>query len=70
MSLSPGLHEGLAVHGPEPSVVTVELHPNDEGTRLVLTHERLPEDVVESHRGGWGAMLDLLAGILVESRET
>ena len=53
--------------GPEPSVVTVELHPHDEGTRMVLTHERLPVGVVESHRGGWGSMLERLAEIL--SRE-
>jgi uncharacterized protein YndB with AHSA1/START domain len=50
--------------GPEPSLVTVELHPHDEGTRLVLTHERLPAGVVESHEGGWGTMLKRLAGTL------
>jgi len=50
--------------GPEPSLVTVELHPHDDGTRLVLTHERLPEDVVDGHRNGWGSMLERLAGIL------
>jgi uncharacterized protein YndB with AHSA1/START domain len=50
--------------GPEPSVVTVELHPHEEGTRLVLTHDRLPAEVLESHRGGWAAMLDRLAEIL------
>lgn len=49
---------------PEPSLVTVQLHPNDGGTRLVLTHERLPDDAVESHRGGWGSMLERLAGTI------
>jgi uncharacterized protein YndB with AHSA1/START domain len=47
--------------GPEPSVVTVELRPADDGTELVLTHERLSEDQVEPHTGGWGRMLDRLA---------
>jgi uncharacterized protein YndB with AHSA1/START domain len=47
--------------GPEPSVVTVELRPADDGTELLLTHERLPEDQVEPHAGGWGRMLDRLA---------
>jgi len=50
--------------GPEPGRVTVEVHPHPEGTRLVLTHERLPDDVVESHRNGWTAMLERLAGAL------
>jgi uncharacterized protein YndB with AHSA1/START domain len=46
--------------GPEPSVVTVELRPGDEGTELVLSHKRLPRDQVEPHAGGWGRMLDRL----------
>ena len=50
--------------GTEPSVVTVEMHPHDDGTRLVLTHERLPEEVIDGHRDGWGAMIGRLAGIL------
>lgn len=51
--------------GPEPSLVTVELHPHGDGTRLTLSHERLPSDIVESHRGGWDTMLERLAGVLV-----
>ncbi|HYZ12273.1 MAG TPA: SRPBCC domain-containing protein [Actinomycetota bacterium] len=50
--------------GAEPSVVTLELHPHDDGTRVVLTYERLPEDVVDGHRDGWGTMIKRLAGIL------
>jgi uncharacterized protein YndB with AHSA1/START domain len=50
--------------GPEPSVVTVELTPRGAGTRLVLTHERLPDEVVTSHLGGWGRMVDRLADLL------
>jgi uncharacterized protein YndB with AHSA1/START domain len=50
--------------GPTPSVVTVELRPDGDQTELILTHERLPEDQVESHRGGWGQILDNLAAAL------
>lgn len=46
--------------GPEPTVVTVELRPVEDGTELVLTHAQLPEDQVEPHAGGWGRMLDRL----------
>lgn len=48
--------------GPEPTVVTVELRPAREGTELLLIHRGLPEDQVEPHAGGWGGMLDRLAG--------
>ena len=44
--------------GPEPTVVTVELLPTEDGTELVLTHDRLPEDQVKPHAGGWGRMVD------------
>ena len=47
--------------GPEPTVVTVELSPAENGTELLLRHERLPEDQVKPHTGGWGRMLDRLA---------
>lgn len=50
--------------GPQPSRVTVELHPHPEGTRLVLIHDHLPDDVVESHRDGWDTMLGRLAEVL------
>lgn len=50
--------------GPAPSVVTVSLAPEGEGTRLVLVHERLPSASVESHAGGWGSILDNLASAL------
>lgn len=46
--------------GAEPSVVTVTLTADGDRTRLVLLHERLPEDAAQSHRGGWGAMLQRL----------
>jgi uncharacterized protein YndB with AHSA1/START domain len=36
-----------------PTVVTVELHAQDGGTELVLTHRRLPPERVDGHRRGW-----------------
>ena len=48
------------------SVVTVELLPEGEGTRLVLVHEHLPERAVDPHAGGWGTMLDRLGDVLSE----
>jgi uncharacterized protein YndB with AHSA1/START domain len=53
-----------AFTGAEPSVVTVELHAHEDSTRVVLTHERLPENVVDGHRDGWGTMIERLAEIL------
>jgi uncharacterized protein YndB with AHSA1/START domain len=47
--------------GAEPSVVTVTLTANGDSTQLLLLHERLPEGAAESHRGGWGAILQRLA---------
>jgi uncharacterized protein YndB with AHSA1/START domain len=46
--------------GSQATVVTVELRPEDTGTELLMIHERLPEDQVEPHSGGWGRMLDRL----------
>src|SRR5919109_4745005 len=46
------------------TLVTVTLEPGDGTTRLVLVHERLPDEAAESHRHGWGALLDRLAATL------
>ena len=54
--------------GPDPSLVTVRLEPSGTGTMVSLIHERLPHDHVESHRNGWGSMLDRLAGLLATVR--
>jgi uncharacterized protein YndB with AHSA1/START domain len=43
------------------SVVTVELEPARDGTRLTLVHDGLPDEHRRSHAGGWGQILDLLA---------
>jgi uncharacterized protein YndB with AHSA1/START domain len=53
--------------GNDPSVVRVVLSPLEDGTELVLTHERLPEGAAPSHRDGWGRMLERLIELLKES---
>ncbi len=55
--------------GAAPSVVTVQLEPDGEhATILRLRHSQLPDEAAESHRGGWGTMLDRLAAGLEEGR--
>jgi uncharacterized protein YndB with AHSA1/START domain len=45
------------------TLVTVELHPRDAECELVLTHERFPAGYsAKQLAGGWGRMLDQLAG--------
>jgi uncharacterized protein YndB with AHSA1/START domain len=54
--------------GAQPSIVTVTLEPDGaDATRLHLVHRQLPAASTESHRGGWGAMLDRLATRLGEA---
>lgn len=57
--------------GPDPSLVIVEFVPDgDSATQLRLVHSRLPSEVTESHRRGWGTMLDrLAAGLNVKKEE-
>lgn len=47
--------------GPEPTVVTIALRSVGDRTELRLTHDRLPEDQLGPHSGGWGRMVDRLA---------
>lgn len=45
-----------------PTLVTIDLSPHDEGTRLVLVHEDLATNALRSgHRQGWNGVLDKLA---------
>ena len=44
----------------KPTVLTIEFHERDTGTELVLTHRRLPPQVVERHRAGWTDIVRLL----------
>lgn len=52
--------------GPSPGVVTVLLTPRGDHTLVRLTHEHLPDAVVESHRGGWGSILERLGAHLTD----
>jgi len=45
-----------------PTLVTIELAPHEDGTRLVLVHEQLPtKDAAERHEKGWTVRIDKLA---------
>jgi uncharacterized protein YndB with AHSA1/START domain len=44
----------------QPTVVTIDFLERSGGTELVLTHRRLPPNQVDSHRGGWTDILQLL----------
>jgi uncharacterized protein YndB with AHSA1/START domain len=49
----------------QPTIVTVELFARGDQCELVLTHERFAKaDEVRHHRGGWGQIVDKLAGYL------
>lgn len=45
------------------SLVTVELTPAGDGTRIVLTHEGLPAEARDGHADGWGGFLDRLGSL-------
>lgn len=48
--------------GWQPTLVTIELSPHEDGTRLVLVHEGLATDDMRGrHRGGWTSILEKLA---------
>ena len=50
------------VTGWQPTLVTIELSPHEDGTRLVLVHEGLAtDDVRRRHRQGWTSIVEKLA---------
>lgn len=50
------------ITGPRPTLVTIELSPHEDGTRLVLIHESLPsDDSATRHRRGWTSIVEKLA---------
>ena len=50
------------VTGWVPTLVTIELSPHEDGTRLVLVHEGLAtDDVRGGHRRGWTSIVEKLA---------
>jgi uncharacterized protein YndB with AHSA1/START domain len=47
-----------------PTLVTIELSPHEDGTRLVLVHEGLPTDEARrGHRQGWTSIVEKLGGL-------
>ena len=38
---------------PEPSIVTIKLHPDGKGTSVELKHTNIPEDAYENINEGW-----------------
>jgi uncharacterized protein YndB with AHSA1/START domain len=47
--------------GRRDTLVTIELTPHEDGTRLVLVHEGLPDDVLgRRHEWGWTSVLEKL----------
>lgn len=57
----------IGAPGADGSRVTVEFRSHGDGTELVLTHERLSEDVREMHLFGWNGCLDGLEGMFAAS---
>ena len=53
-----------------PTVVTIEFLVRGSGTELVLTHQRLPQAKVESHREGWTIIVRQLEEALASARTT
>ena len=43
------------------SQVTVEFHPENGKTEVVITHVQLPQEVVQQHFEGWTLILEALA---------
>lgn len=61
--------EGPQVEWPEglESLLTFDLAPEGQGTRLTLTHEGLPDQKrVESHTDGWSQALDKFEHLYAE----
>jgi uncharacterized protein YndB with AHSA1/START domain len=51
-----------------PTVVTLEFLERGSGTELVLTHQRLPQASLESHRQGWTTIVRELEEVLASGR--
>ena len=60
-----------SVHaGNEDSLVTVEFRPDGKTTEVVVTHERLPQEKVAGHTGGWTSILESLSNQFTAGTET
>jgi len=55
-------HYWLTDDEPVETLITVELHEDGQGTRLVMRHEGLPTaDARDGHESGWSSCFDRLA---------
>jgi uncharacterized protein YndB with AHSA1/START domain len=52
---------GLPGNWPSTLLITVTFENDGDGTKFTLTHEGLPEEMIESCRAGWNESLDKLA---------
>lgn len=60
-----GYRDNAAI-GPGSTTVRIELEPDGDGTRVVLTHEGLPDTTAKrGHEGGWTHYLSRLRGAAV-----
>ncbi len=46
---------------PESSLVEIDFASEGDGTRLKITHSRLPQPVVQRHRERWSGYLDFIS---------
>ena len=59
-------YRGHEAMGPGSTTVRIELEPDGEGTRVILTHEGLPDQATaRGHEGGWRHYLSRLRGAAV-----
>jgi uncharacterized protein YndB with AHSA1/START domain len=56
--------------GENDSLVTVEFRPQGNATEVVITHERLPQEKVSGHTGGWTSILESLSKQFTSGAET
>jgi uncharacterized protein YndB with AHSA1/START domain len=45
------------------SVITVDISPAGDGSRILLRHAGLPPETRDGHAGGWGTFLDAMASL-------
>jgi uncharacterized protein YndB with AHSA1/START domain len=53
----------IGMPGADGSRVTVEFRPDDEGTELIVIHERLTAEARDMHLEGWTGCLDGLQAL-------
>jgi uncharacterized protein YndB with AHSA1/START domain len=50
------------------TLLSIHIYPANDGTDLVLTHEKIPtEELREAHQGGWQGSLECLEEYLIQA---